>query len=195
MRVGGVGILEAELLAEVAERLGLPALHRVLAHGDDGLEVGVVELGDSLGAVLGHVLHAEFGSDGVDVSLGDGGWVAVEHAVPERLGRGGDALLVRGRDGDGGTRAETGGEHSLGGVGARGGARGGANREGSSDDDAVGAEAGLAQGALLRLELVHVLLELVRRRAALRWRLLGKTREGQRLVMRGGKKSRAKGRH
>ena len=106
VRVGGVGILEAELLAEVAERLGLPALHGIVAHGDDALEVGVVELGDRLGAVLGHILHAKLGSDGVHVRLGDGRGIAVQHAVPERLGRGGDTLLVRGSDGDGGAGAE-----------------------------------------------------------------------------------------
>ena len=188
VRVGGVGILEAELLAEVAERLGLPALHGIVAHGDDALEVGVVELGDRLGAILGHVLHAKLGSDGVHVRLGDGRGIAVQHAVPERLGRGGDALLVRGGDGDGGAGAEARGEHSLGGVGARGGARGGANREGAADDDAVGAEAGLAEGGLLRLELIHVLLELVGRGAALRLRLRGKTREGQRRARGGGEK-------
>ena len=195
VRVGGVGILEAELLAEVAERLGLPALHGIVAHGDDALEVGVVELGDRLGAILGHVLHAKLGSDGIHVSLGDGRGIAVEHAVPERLGRGGDALLVRGGDGDGGAGAEARGEHSLGGVGARGGARCGANREGAADDDAVGAEAGLAEGGLLRLELIHVLLELVGRRAALRLRLRGKTREGQRRRGAVGKNISAEGRH
>ena len=76
-------------------------------------------------------------------------------------------------------------------------ARRGANREGAADDDAVGAEAGLAEGGLLRLELIHVLLELVGRGAALRLRLRGKTRSVAESAGRGavGKNISAKGRH
>ena len=52
VRVGGVGILEAELPRKLRSASG-SQLHGIVAHGDDALEVGVVELGDRLGAILG----------------------------------------------------------------------------------------------------------------------------------------------
>ena len=162
VRVGGVGILQAELRAEVAQRLGLPALHGVVAHGDDGHQVRVVQLGDALGALLGHVLHAELGADGVNLLFRNRGGVAVHHAVPQRLGRGRDALLVRGGDRRRGGGAEPSGEHGFAGVAAHLAADAGADGEPAADNRGIRREARAAQRRLLLLELVHFLLERVR---------------------------------
>ena len=180
VRVGGVGIVEAELRAEVAQGLRLPTLHGRVTHGNDGHEVGVVELGHRLGALLRHVVHPKLGADRADISLGDGGGIAVDHAVPQRLGRGGDALLVRGGDTGGGGGAETGGEDRLAGVAANLATDEGAGGKATTDNRGVGCDARAAERRLLLLELVHVLLELVGGRAALRERREWMAGEGQR---------------
>ena len=177
VRVGGVGIVEAELRAEVAQGLRLPTLHGRVTHGDDGHEVGVVELGHR----LGHSFAMSFipaWRDRVDISLGDGGGIAVDHAVPQRLGRGGTRFLSAVATPAAAAAPRPAERTALPALPPPCHRRG-RRRQATTDNRGVGCDA-RAERRLLLLELVHVLLELVGGRAALRERREWMAGEGQR---------------